>query len=811
MCLDAGCEHELYASDITRTFPLTGSWPSKEAEQIYRLVERMQETCIERLAPGVRYLDIHILAHQIAIDGLLSLGILHNGSKEEIFKAGTSRAFFPHGLGHHVGLEVHDVGQADLMSMRKSDPSYEKARSLYPENFHLPVYDAESCMAPTDPQSGHLEEGMVVTVEPGIYFSTYLLKYFYYPSPIHSKYINKAVVQRYLPVGGVRIEDDILITSKGYENLTTAPKGDAMLEIIRGPNSQSSLPSELFGCDEREPKFSRKHSETEKLVRAPGIARNSLGPIQAPLARVQTLPVEEKDRKTYDFEPFDGPSLYTNFKRTSTIDNVAVQKVSKHSGSSRPQPRMSGIPVCGENSAEYEHTFMNMPGDRIPSRRSTDMQKPPCKSCSVLVQTLGRLRKNLSSSEHNSPVPESKPTFEKFGTKRMGIEPLNSGALRGLIDASVRPQEQEILAQKDPIPRHLTASPVSIEPRFSAPHELDRRASRRTSDNIADWLASASKRKESRSDPSLRSSAPKQSQETSVGVDSTINKTASNPAFTRNTERISNSNHSPYSTKPPRTESLPFPPPTTSCTGPSPHLVFAPKQAPPMNLQSKFLPSEIQSTENNTVKRSHSSHFQPRIFELPPPPCSQIIPVRQANPPISSNDGPLINLASEKPEKTHQIIKTETPDASKVTPWSFMSSVGQAPPPQTYPSQLSLTSQPGPPNQPQLFGHGQPQGYSMTCCGSNSRAPAKISKPPSMEDRLSNLRKLQERASMLCLEDPPVKAVEADNSQKPATPSGQVYNHSLAHYLAQLEALEEDNRIRRNKAGAEYKAANGLE
>jgi Xaa-Pro dipeptidase len=123
MCLDAGCEWQLYASDITRTFPLSGDWPSVESKQIYRLVERMQETCIKRLSPGTRYLDLHIMAHQIAIDGLLTLGILHNGTREEIYKAGTSKAFFPHGLGHHVGLEVHDVGQADLMSLTQDSAS----------------------------------------------------------------------------------------------------------------------------------------------------------------------------------------------------------------------------------------------------------------------------------------------------------------------------------------------------------------------------------------------------------------------------------------------------------------------------------------------------------------------------------------------------------------------------------------------------------------------------------------------------------------------------------------------------------------
>jgi Xaa-Pro dipeptidase len=130
MCLDAGCEWQLYASDITRTFPLSGKWPTEESKQIYRLVERMQETCISRLAPGVRFLDLHILAHQIAIDGLMNLGILHNGTKEEIFKAGTSVAFFPHGLGHHVGLEVHDVGQRELMSGMRANTRFQKVTSL---------------------------------------------------------------------------------------------------------------------------------------------------------------------------------------------------------------------------------------------------------------------------------------------------------------------------------------------------------------------------------------------------------------------------------------------------------------------------------------------------------------------------------------------------------------------------------------------------------------------------------------------------------------------------------------------------------
>lgn len=213
ICLDAGGEYQCYASDVTRTFPICGSWPSHEAKNIYGIVQMMQEHCIERLKPGVKMYDLHTLAHKIAIAGLLALGILHNGTEEAIFEAGTSRGFYPHGLGHHVGLEVHDV--LTLPIMRYS--SQEQPELLAP------------CRADQPP----LEEGMVVTVEPGIYFSRYELHRAYLSSPIHSKYINRKVLEQYWAVGGVRIEDDILITSSGYENLTTAPKGEAAIDVMR--------------------------------------------------------------------------------------------------------------------------------------------------------------------------------------------------------------------------------------------------------------------------------------------------------------------------------------------------------------------------------------------------------------------------------------------------------------------------------------------------------------------------------------------------------------------------------------------------
>ena len=213
VCLDAGAEVENYASDVTRTFPILGVWPSFEARAIYYLVREIQESCIEKLKPGVHMIDLHNHTKKMATAGLLKLGILHNGTQEEIGKVDTIRAFYPHGLGHHLGLNVHDVIGYPIMRY--------KSKRL-PE-----AYLAEQPA---------LEEGMVVTIEPGIYFSRYELKRAYLSSPVHSKYINKQVLERYWAVGGVRIEDNLLITADGYENLTTAPKGEEALRIIRAGN-----------------------------------------------------------------------------------------------------------------------------------------------------------------------------------------------------------------------------------------------------------------------------------------------------------------------------------------------------------------------------------------------------------------------------------------------------------------------------------------------------------------------------------------------------------------------------------------------
>lgn len=202
--IDAGAESELYASDVTRTWPINGHW-TKEARQIYEIVARMQKETMERIRPGVQWEDLHFLAHRILIDEFLKLGLFIDGTAEEIFKSGISNAFYPHGLGHMMGLEVHDTGGK-------------------------PNYDDPNPMVRYLRIRRKLMAGMVVTVEPGCYFNDFLLA----PHVKSHNYINWSLLEKYKPVGGVRIEDDVLVTPTGFENLTTVPSDvDEVAAIVR--------------------------------------------------------------------------------------------------------------------------------------------------------------------------------------------------------------------------------------------------------------------------------------------------------------------------------------------------------------------------------------------------------------------------------------------------------------------------------------------------------------------------------------------------------------------------------------------------
>lgn len=106
--LDAGCEWQLYASDVTRTFPLSGKW-TKEGKEIYDIVDRMQQECIKLVAPGVNFRDLSNKAETVAAEELLKIGLLRNGSVEELLASGVLRAFFPHGVSPYSFVHLHNL------------------------------------------------------------------------------------------------------------------------------------------------------------------------------------------------------------------------------------------------------------------------------------------------------------------------------------------------------------------------------------------------------------------------------------------------------------------------------------------------------------------------------------------------------------------------------------------------------------------------------------------------------------------------------------------------------------------------------
>lgn len=192
--IDAGAEWSCYASDVTRCFPINGDW-TKEHLEIYRAVQRMQNVTMGMIKPGVHWDDCHLAAHKVLIEEFLKLGIFKKEySAEELLKARISAPFFPHGLGHLLGMETHDVG---------GRPNYEDPDILFR---YLRL-------------RRELVKGMVLTDEPGIYFSPFLLEDVL-KDDAKMKFINKDILDKYWYIGGVRIEDDLLITEDGFENFT---------------------------------------------------------------------------------------------------------------------------------------------------------------------------------------------------------------------------------------------------------------------------------------------------------------------------------------------------------------------------------------------------------------------------------------------------------------------------------------------------------------------------------------------------------------------------------------------------------------
>jgi len=204
LLIDAGAEWENYASDITRTFPLNGKF-SPDSRALYDVVLRMQEETTAMIKANVHWDNIHLHAHKVAIDGLIKIGVL-KGDPQAILEARTSAAFFPHGLGHYLGLDTHDVGGNPNSKDKDIMFRYLRLRNKIPA-------------------------GSVVTVEPGLYFCEFIIKPFLEDEK-HKQFIDESVLNRFWDVGGVRIEDNVLVTENGSENLTDAIKAADEIEAL---------------------------------------------------------------------------------------------------------------------------------------------------------------------------------------------------------------------------------------------------------------------------------------------------------------------------------------------------------------------------------------------------------------------------------------------------------------------------------------------------------------------------------------------------------------------------------------------------
>jgi len=198
---DSGVETSLgYASDITRTIPISGKFTQRQKE-IYAIVLDAQEQAIGAVKPGVEFRDVHRLACTVLASGLKDLGLIR-GDIDEAVNAGAHTLFFQCGLGHMMGLDVHDmeglgedyVGYTDTI---RRNPAF-GWRSLR--------------------LGRELEADFVITVEPGIYFIPELIKRWKAENK-NSQYINYDMVKKYEDFGGVRIEDDVLVTESGYRVL----------------------------------------------------------------------------------------------------------------------------------------------------------------------------------------------------------------------------------------------------------------------------------------------------------------------------------------------------------------------------------------------------------------------------------------------------------------------------------------------------------------------------------------------------------------------------------------------------------------
>lgn len=205
---DAGYEYRGYAHDVTRTYPANGKFTPLQAD-LYEAVLQAHKQCIEASKPGIQMEELHMMAAKIMMQGMLNMGLI-KGNLDEIMDKNIFALFFPHGLGHFLGLDTHDVGgyPKGVDHIDRPGIKYLRVRRK-------------------------MEPGMVITIEPGLYMVPALLK----PAlknADQARYLNAEQLEKMFDFGGIRIEDNIVITEDGYKDLTDVPKERKDIEALIG-------------------------------------------------------------------------------------------------------------------------------------------------------------------------------------------------------------------------------------------------------------------------------------------------------------------------------------------------------------------------------------------------------------------------------------------------------------------------------------------------------------------------------------------------------------------------------------------------
>ncbi|KAM1314153.1 hypothetical protein PS2_017599 [Malus domestica] len=204
--LDMGAEYNFYGSDITCSYPVNGKFTPDQA-LIYNAVLDAHNAVISTMKPGVSWLDMHKLAEKVILESL-KRGRILVGNVDDMMVKRLGAVFMPHGLGHLLGIDTHDTGGYPKGTERSKEPGLKSLRT-----------------------TRELQEGMVITVEPGCYFIDALLV----PAMGNSnttKFFNHEAVSRFKGFGGVRIESDVLVTANGCKNMTNVPREISEIEAV---------------------------------------------------------------------------------------------------------------------------------------------------------------------------------------------------------------------------------------------------------------------------------------------------------------------------------------------------------------------------------------------------------------------------------------------------------------------------------------------------------------------------------------------------------------------------------------------------